>query len=119
MPKYSDSLRGYGHTIHIKYNFACQYCGYDGRAFPNWLQLTVDHVIPRSCGGTDDDNNKVTACQACNSITSRMKFAPGVEISQALEEKRERVLSRQTAFFEFWKAHVAPLYLKPWDEKAV
>jgi len=117
LPRYPDSLRGYGHSIHVKCNFTCQYCGYDGRAFPNWLQLTVDHVIPRGSGGTDDDDNKVTACQTCNSITSRMKFPPGTTTKQALDAKRKRVLTRQTEFFEFWQDQVAPLYLNPWNER--
>lgn len=39
----------------------CQYCG--ARDKP----LTIDHVIPESRGGTDDDSNLVTACKSCNS----------------------------------------------------
>ncbi len=117
MTRYSDSLRGYGHGIHVKCNFICQYCGYDGRAFPNWLQLTVDHVLPLKSGGTDDDNNKVSACQTCNSMTSTMKFPPGTTTAQALEEKRKRVRTRQSEFFEFWKKNVAPRYLEPWKTR--
>jgi len=48
-----ESLRGYGHKTHVRYGFTCQYCGYDGRAFPNWLQLTIDHVVPMSQGGVE------------------------------------------------------------------
>lgn len=40
--------------------FACQYCG--TRSAP----LTIDHVIPRSRGGTDSWENLVTACIPCN-----------------------------------------------------
>lgn len=40
--------------------FACQYCG--TRSAP----LTIDHVIPRSRGGTDTWENLVTACIPCN-----------------------------------------------------
>lgn len=28
--------------------------------------LTVDHIMPKSKGGTDDDWNLVTACRSCN-----------------------------------------------------
>jgi hypothetical protein len=41
----------------------CRYCG--GQA-PD-VQLTVDHVIPRVLGGSDDPTNLVTACKDCNS----------------------------------------------------
>lgn len=41
---------------------ACQYCG----AQPHKHELTVDHVIPRSRGGTTVWENVVTACAPCN-----------------------------------------------------
>lgn len=113
---YGDSLRGYGHQTHVRCNFTCQYCAYDGRAFPNWFQLTVDHVIPTGQGGTDDEENKVTAYQAYNSITSRMTFGPGASREEVLVAKRERVKERQSEFFAFWEKNVAPLYLSRWQE---
>lgn len=39
--------------------FTCRYCGGPARA--------VDHVTPRSKGGTDDPFNLVAACGSCNS----------------------------------------------------
>lgn len=38
----------------------CQYCGRTD------VTLTVDHIIPRSRGGTDTWDNLVAACVACN-----------------------------------------------------
>lgn len=115
MPKFDDALRGYGHKTHEKCHFTCVYCGYDGRAFPNWFQLTIDHVRPVSQGGKDDPDNLVTACHACNSITSRMKFDDGASRDEILALKRKRVRQRQTKFFEFWQKRVAPLYLGEWQ----
>jgi 5-methylcytosine-specific restriction endonuclease McrA len=40
-------------------NWTCQYCG--ARA-----NLTVDHVIPRSKGGTSSWDNVVASCAPCN-----------------------------------------------------
>ena len=38
----------------------CQYCGFQGEP------LSVDHVLPRSRGGTDVWENITTACLPCN-----------------------------------------------------
>ena len=40
----------------------CQYCG----AQPGGESITIDHVVPRSQGGTSSWANCVAACVACN-----------------------------------------------------
>ena len=45
--------------IYKRDNNKCQYCG----ATKN---LTLDHVIPKSKGGTDTWDNLVVACSSCN-----------------------------------------------------
>lgn len=40
----------------------CRYCG----ATQEDARLTIDHVIPRSLGGTNEPTNLVTACSDCN-----------------------------------------------------
>lgn len=40
----------------------CQYCG----AQPGRAYLTIDHVVPRSQGGTTTWENVVAACATCN-----------------------------------------------------
>ena len=40
--------------------YTCQYCGHEASG------LTVDHVIPRSRGGTSGWDNIVAACAPCN-----------------------------------------------------
>jgi len=42
--------------------FICQYCG---RGAPD-VMLEVDHKIPVSEGGTNEPDNLITACVACN-----------------------------------------------------
>ena len=43
-------------------SFTCQYCG----QFPPHVILEVDHLTPRASGGSDDIENLVTSCFACN-----------------------------------------------------
>jgi 5-methylcytosine-specific restriction endonuclease McrA len=40
----------------------CQYCGVQ----PGRVNLTIDHVVPRSQGGITVWDNVVTACRECN-----------------------------------------------------
>ena len=42
--------------------FTCQYCG----AQPGTEELTIDHLVPRSRGGTTTWENCVLACVTCN-----------------------------------------------------
>ena len=42
--------------------FRCQYCGVRGSE----IELTFDHVVPKSKGGRTEWENIVMACSACN-----------------------------------------------------
>lgn len=44
--------------------FTCQYCGRQ----PGADELTIDHVLPRSLGGTSTWENCVLACIECNAV---------------------------------------------------
>lgn len=43
-------------------NFACVYCGRKSVE----AKLQIDHVIPKSKGGTNEESNLVAACWECN-----------------------------------------------------
>ncbi len=43
-------------------HYMCQYCGVQ----PGAAELTIDHVVPRSQGGTSTWENCVLACVTCN-----------------------------------------------------
>lgn len=54
--------------------FACRYCHRDK------VIITVDHVIPRTLGGTDHPSNLVASCDDCNAgKTSALPGGPTVE----------------------------------------
>lgn len=46
-------------AIYARDGHKCQYCGATRK-------LTIDHVIPKSRGGSDDWDNLVVACSSCN-----------------------------------------------------
>ncbi len=49
-------------NLYRRDRFTCQYCG----TRPGTEELTIDHVVPRSQGGTLSWENSVLACVACN-----------------------------------------------------
>jgi 5-methylcytosine-specific restriction endonuclease McrA len=49
-------------NILVRDQFVCQYCG---REFSS-ADLTIDHVIPKVQGGSNEWTNVVACCRACN-----------------------------------------------------
>jgi hypothetical protein len=52
----------------------CQYCCL---SVEDGIELSIDHIIPRSKGGDNDPKNLVTACKPCNTLrgnTTIFKF---------------------------------------------
>ena len=44
--------------------FRCFYCGRNPNKFD--ITLEIDHIRPRSSGGSNKDSNLITACRDCN-----------------------------------------------------
>ena len=54
-------------TVHERDGWTCAYCGRRARTSMERDEMTVDHVMPRSRGGSMSDfANLVTACRPCN-----------------------------------------------------
>jgi len=51
----------------------CQICGSTG-------SLSMDHMHPKSKGGTDDLSNLWTLCSSCNSFKRDRLFTPGMAV---------------------------------------
>jgi len=60
IPRDAHSRKITRRAIFARDDWTCQYCGSGHRS------LTVDHVIPRSKGGTSGWENIVTSCAPCN-----------------------------------------------------
>lgn len=86
--------------IFARDGFTCRYCGMDSTR----VVLVVDHVVPVAGGGTNDDENLITACESCNQGKSAKlldQFAPTEEdrlrLSQELNEQRRAALAAAQA----------------------
>ncbi len=64
-------------------DFTCQYCN-------KKTKLTIDHVIPKSRGGTDTWENLTTACERCN--VKKGSFTPK-EANMVLKTKPYRPIA--------------------------
>jgi hypothetical protein len=95
--------------------FACQYCG---RAAPDVL-LQVDHIEPRSKGGTDDIINLITACSECNAGKGARKLSDESVVAKQrsqLEQLQER--REQLEMMVAWQRGLADLESLAMDEAA-
>ena len=53
--------------VYNKCNGHCAYCG----CIVTSSDMTVDHVIPQACGGTDNIANLLPSCRSCNNDKGR------------------------------------------------
>jgi hypothetical protein len=51
------------YTILERDGFRCRYCG---RTVDDGIKLHVDHIVPVSCGGSDEESNLCSSCDDCN-----------------------------------------------------
>lgn len=109
MAKLEGSLGGYAHEVHKRDNFVCRYCGLDGKQWPNWLYLSVDHLLPQGHPKREQPEFKVTACRFCNEVRNRTPRAvEGKSPEQLVDEKRPDVLAARAEYKRFWEENVKP-----------
>lgn len=95
--------------------FTCRYCGRQADVVP----LTIDHVQPVSKGGTSEDENLLTACEACNSGKSDKllgSIAPTEADRLKLAQERNELASAYQAAKSSAKArrNIEALVLEHW-----
>jgi 5-methylcytosine-specific restriction endonuclease McrA len=71
-------------AVFVRDSFSCQYCGVSAE--------NVDHVIPRSRGGTHTWENVVAACRRCNTMKeNRLPNEVGLKLRSRPSAPRETV----------------------------
>jgi len=68
----SDAVR---QNVRERAMYLCEYCHSPERLSAN--RFTIDHIIPKSLGGSDDVNNLALACRRCNE--RRYNFLAGFD----------------------------------------
>jgi 5-methylcytosine-specific restriction endonuclease McrA len=61
--------------VRTRANYLCEYCHSPERI--SATRFTVDHLLPKSIGGSDDINNLALACRRCNE--RRYNFIAGFD----------------------------------------
>lgn len=61
--------------IRQRANYLCEYCHSPEQICSN--RFTIDHIIPRSLGGTDERDNLALCCRRCNE--RRYNFVAGFD----------------------------------------
>jgi len=60
-------------AIYLRDNMSCVYCGV-GIEQDDSIRLSLDHITPRSKGGSNSKTNLVTCCGRCNSSRGYRTF---------------------------------------------
>ena len=71
----------------------CVYCG--ATAEESGAHLHLDHVIPKSCGGTDTADNLVACCRSCNCTRKAMSLPEWSRYVAATLDLHPRIITRR------------------------
>ena len=90
--------------------FTCQYCGKQ----PDRQELTIDHVLPRSRGGTSTWGNCVLACLSCNRRKAdRLPVEAGMRLrKEPIRPVWTPAYSRHSMQIQSWRSFISEAY---WD----
>lgn len=103
MGQKEQNLRNRRIFVYTRDNFTCHYCG---TKFPSVVpsfpqdyrkhgnHLTVDHITPKSVGGTNTRENLVTACFECNNARGDIGY-------KAFKKLIARKLAAESTIFDY------------------
>jgi 5-methylcytosine-specific restriction endonuclease McrA len=89
-------------------HWTCQYCGCQ----PGGDDLSIDHVVPRSQGGTSTWENCVLACVACNKRKAdRTPRQAGLKLrKEPVRPTWKPLYARHEARIESWSKFISETY---------
>jgi len=62
-------------SVLARADFRCEYCGQDLlTSFNDWFNAQLDHIQPKSKGGSGETPNLAACCTTCNSL--KWDYAP-------------------------------------------
>ena len=83
----ADAKRMWRQSIKDKWEHKCAYCG-------SKHEITLDHIIPQSKGGSDFLTNVICCCKKCNNSKSHINWEEWyAEQDFFTEEKKESILN--------------------------
>ncbi len=86
----SEARRLWRQTIREKWDYKCAYCGSD-------QELTIDHVIPQSKGGSDFTTNVICCCRSCNQSKSHLPWQEWYKNQEFFSEKNRKKIIEWTS----------------------
>jgi len=98
------------HAIYASDDYRCVYCGrlLDDDHIERELERTLDHLLPRSLGGSHGAHNLVTCCGHCNSARAALSLRQWYRVLRELGQNSTKISRRVRAAI---KRHAA-LYPK-------
>lgn len=81
--------------VRSRANYLCEYCHSPERI--SATRFTVDHLLPKSIGGSDDINNLALACRRCNE--RRYNFIAG------FDSETEAIVTLFNPRQQMWSEH--------------
>ena len=78
--------KGDRRRVYKRDNYICQYCG----NLCSESDISIDHIIPASMGGSSRMDNLITCCLLCNRIKNGKVFNSIEEIKEYIRNAREK-----------------------------
>lgn len=99
-PRGTRTVSAHWLAVFERDGFMCGYCGVDLlRDAGTLLQATVDQIRPRAKGGSDNQENLVSCCYACNQLK-------GCFVAETVEDGRAYVTLKRAAFVSYFASAV-------------